>query len=138
MFPLFQMYFEGYVKILGIEVGAYLNITMQQMEIYIYGKVWDLIYCEVYVAAAYDYMTITDAHFYIRVIVDLRGLTDVSWFGFLSWWRLIVNWKIELAMKVFGILLFEWSNHQGVLFWKKRNGNLKTFAFWSCYKHKDK
>ncbi|XP_066934153.1 uncharacterized protein [Clytia hemisphaerica] len=74
--PYFKMYFEGYVKILGIEVGAYLNITMQQMEIYIYGKVWDLIYCEVYVAAAYDYMTITDAHFYIRVIVDLRGLTD--------------------------------------------------------------
>ena len=72
------MYFEGYVKILGIEVGAYLNITTEAMEIYIYGKVWNLIYCEVYVAAGYDYLAITDAHFYIRVIVDLRGLTDVS------------------------------------------------------------
>ena len=74
---LTQMYFEGYVKILGIEAGAYLNITTEAMEIYIYGKVWNLIYCEVYVSASYDYMAITDAHFYIRVIVDLRGLTDV-------------------------------------------------------------
>ena len=73
------MYFEGYVKILGIEVGAYLNITMEAMEIYIYGKVWNLIYCEVYVSAAYNYKSISNAHFYIRVIVDLRGLTDVSY-----------------------------------------------------------
>ena len=72
------MYFEGYVKILGIEVSAYLNITMEAMEIYIYGKVWNLIYCELYVSAGYDTAKISDAHFYIRVIVDLRGLTDVS------------------------------------------------------------
>ena len=72
------MYFEGYVNILGIEVGAYLNITMEAMEIHIWGKVLNLIYCEVYVSAGYDYASISDAHFYIRVIVDLRGLTDVS------------------------------------------------------------
>ena len=74
------MYFEGYVKILGIEVGAFLNITMEAMEIHIYGKVWDLIYCDLYVSSSYDYRAIKDAHFYIRVIVDLRGLTDVSIF----------------------------------------------------------
>jgi len=67
------------VKILGIEVGAYLNVTMEAMEIYIYGKVWDLIYCELYVSAGYDFASIKDSHFYIRVIVDLRGLTDVSY-----------------------------------------------------------
>ena len=72
------MYFEGFVKILGIEAGAYLNITTSAMEIYIYGKVWNLIYCEVYVSAGYSFASIKDSHFYIRVIVDLRGLTDVS------------------------------------------------------------
>lgn len=71
------MYFEGYLKVLGIEASAYVNITMTQLEIYVYGKVWNLIYAELYVAAGYDYTSISDAHFYIRVIVDLRGLTDV-------------------------------------------------------------
>ena len=71
------MYFEGYLKILGIEVSAYINITMQATELYVYGKVWNLIYCELYVSAGYDYTDIRNAHFYIRVIVDLRGLTDV-------------------------------------------------------------
>uniref|UniRef100_A0A7M5WWB1 Hemicentin-1 n=2 Tax=Clytia hemisphaerica TaxID=252671 RepID=A0A7M5WWB1_9CNID len=74
--PYFKMYFEGYVKILGIEIGAFLNITMEAMEIHIYGKVWNLIYCDLYVSSSYDYRSIKDAHFYIRVIVDLRGLTD--------------------------------------------------------------
>ena len=72
------MYFEGFVNILGIEVGAYLNITTSAMEIFIYGKVWNLIYCEVYVSAGYSFSSIKDSHFYIRVIVDLRGLTDAS------------------------------------------------------------
>ena len=72
------MFFEGYLKILGIEASAYINFTMQAMEMYVYGRVWNLIYAELYVSASYDYTSIKDAHFYIRVIVDLRGLTDVS------------------------------------------------------------
>ena len=72
------MFFEGYLKILGIEASAYINFTLQAMEMYVYGRVWNLIYAELYVSASYDYTSIKDAHFYIRVIVDLRGLTDVS------------------------------------------------------------
>ena len=76
------MYFEGYVNILGIQIGAYLKITLSAMEIHIYGKVWNLIYCELYVSAGYDFRSIKDSHFYIRIVVDLRGLTDVSKFFF--------------------------------------------------------
>ena len=84
------MYFEGYLKILGIEASAYVNFTMQAMEMYVYGRVWNLIYAELYVSASYDYTSIKDAHFYIRVIVDLRGLTDVS-----SWDPFWKNSKIS-------------------------------------------
>ena len=66
------------MNILGIKASAYLNVTTTELEMYIYGKVLDLIYAELYVATAYDYLSITDMHFYIRAIVDLRGLTDVS------------------------------------------------------------
>ena len=89
------MFFEGYVNILGIEVGAYLNITMEAMEILIYGKVWNLVYCEVYVSASYDYRSIMDAHFHIRVIVDLNGLTDVS------------RWHLVLRPIIIIIILYQ-------------------------------
>ena len=74
----FQFFFEGYGKFFGIELYAFVNITMQGFEIYVYGKAWNLIYAELYISASYDIFDITNAHFYVRVIVDLRGLTDVS------------------------------------------------------------
>ncbi len=73
------MFFEGYGKFFGIEAYAYINITMQGMEIYIWGKAWDLIYAELYISAGYDVTNIRNAHFYVRVIIDLRGLTQVRW-----------------------------------------------------------
>lgn len=72
------MFFEGYGEFFGIKAYAYINITMQGLEIYVWGKAWDLIYAELYISAGYDVANIKDAHFYVRVIVDLRGLTDVS------------------------------------------------------------
>ena len=56
---------------------------MQGFEIYVYGKAWNLIYAELYISASYDIFDITNAHFYVRVIVDLRGLTDVSLLHFI-------------------------------------------------------
>eukprot|EP00795_Rhopilema_esculentum_P012584 gene12584-3284_t len=74
--PYFKFFFEGYGKFFGIEAYAFINITMQGFEIYVYGKAWNLIYAELYISASYDIFDITNAHFYVRVIVDLRGLTD--------------------------------------------------------------
>ena len=51
---------------------------MSALEIYVYGKAWNLIYAELYISAGYNIAKIKDMHFYVRVIVDLRGLTDVS------------------------------------------------------------
>ena len=75
-----QFFFEGYGKFFGIEAYAFVNITMQGFEIYVYGKAWNLIYAELYISASYDIFDITNANFYVRIIVDLRGLTDVSSF----------------------------------------------------------
>ena len=72
------MFFEGYGEFFGIKAYAYINITMQGAEIYVWGKAWDLIYAELYISAGYDVVNFKDAHFYVRIIVDLRGLTDVS------------------------------------------------------------
>ena len=72
------MFFEGYGKFFGIEASAYINITMAGTEIYIWGKAWNLIYAELYISAGYDVANWRDAHFYVRVIVDLSKLTDVS------------------------------------------------------------
>ncbi len=77
-FLFLQCFFEGYGKFFGIEAYAFINITMKGFEIYIYGKAWDLIYAELYISASYDIFDITNANFYVRVIVDLRGITDVS------------------------------------------------------------
>ncbi|XP_047124114.1 uncharacterized protein LOC101237974 isoform X1 [Hydra vulgaris] len=74
--PYWKIYFEGFVNILGIKASAFLNVSTTELEMYIYGKVLNLIYAELYVATAYDYLKITEMHFYIRAIVDLRGLTD--------------------------------------------------------------
>jgi len=73
--PYINIYFEGYLKVLGIEASAYLNITMTQLEIFVYGKVWNLIYCELYIEASYDFSKLQDSNFYIRVVVDLSGIT---------------------------------------------------------------
>ena len=73
------MFFEGYGKFFGIEAYAYINITMAGTEIYVWGKAWDLIYTELFISAGYDVTSLKDAHFYVRVIVDLRKLTAVSW-----------------------------------------------------------
>ena len=72
------MYFEGYGEFFGIKAYAFINITMQATEIYVWGKAWNLIYAELYISAGYDVVDLENAHFYVRVIVDLRGLTDVS------------------------------------------------------------
>ena len=74
------MYFEGYINVFGIEVSAYINITMEALEIKIYGKVWDLIYCELYISASYDFKNIQDKSFYVRVIVDLKGFAQVRYY----------------------------------------------------------
>ena len=72
------MYFEGYGNFFGIEASAYINITMSALEIYVWGKAWNLVYAELYISASYDVTDFKNAHFYVRVIVDMRKLTDVS------------------------------------------------------------
>ena len=78
MFSFLQMYFEGYGNFFGIEASAYINITMSALEIYVWGKAWNLVYAELYISASYDVTDFKNAHFYVRVIVDMRKLTDVS------------------------------------------------------------
>ena len=72
------MFFEGYGKFFGIESYTFINITMEAAEIYIWGKAWNLIYAELYISASYAVTDLKNAHFYVRVLIDLSKLTDVS------------------------------------------------------------
>eukprot|EP00794_Sanderia_malayensis_P009954 gene9954-10974_t len=74
--PFFKMFFEGYGNFFGIEAYAFINITMSGLEIYVWGKAWNLIYAELYISASYAVTNIKNANFYVRIIIDLRGITD--------------------------------------------------------------
>ncbi|XP_065060118.1 uncharacterized protein LOC135687479 [Rhopilema esculentum] len=74
--PFFKMFFEGYGKFFGIESYTFINITMDAAEIYIWGKAWDLIYAELYISASYAVTDLKNAHFYVRILIDLSKLTD--------------------------------------------------------------
>ena len=61
----------------GIEAYLLVNLTMGSLEVTFKGDVWNLVYADVFIEAAYVPF-IRDAELQVNVDVDMNSLTDVS------------------------------------------------------------